>query len=187
MCSKSFSVLNLATGFTPNTTIWKLQDYFGEAMCDTNACRMFGYGLAQAMDQATNNNDWTIHSDISLQPRYGRVTTNQIIDGKYGHKMQCEASFLRRCSSLAYPMYKSTLCYVIFLSHCTQHPFSYAVQCLRTKAEFFVFQRTGLLHWCWQLKFSTAKNVTHVSDKMMHACGGTGYKKELGRFSSNVE
>ena len=78
---KSSSLLNSATGFAPNT---KLQDYFGEAMCDTNSCRMLVYGLAQAMDLVTNNNDWTIHSDLSLAPRYGQVTTNQIIDGNCG-------------------------------------------------------------------------------------------------------
>ena len=81
---QSFNLLNFATGFAPNTNIWKLQDYFGEAICDTNSCRMLVYGLAQAMDLVTNNNDWTIHSDLSLAPRYGQVTTNQIIDGNCG-------------------------------------------------------------------------------------------------------
>jgi hypothetical protein len=32
----------------------------------------------------------------------------------------------------------------------------------------------------WQVKFTAAKNVARVSDKMLHACGGTGYKPELG-------
>ncbi len=32
----------------------------------------------------------------------------------------------------------------------------------------------------WQLKFAAAKNVAHVSDKMLHVCGGTGYKPQLG-------
>jgi hypothetical protein len=32
----------------------------------------------------------------------------------------------------------------------------------------------------WQVKFSAAKNVAHVTDKMLHACGGTGYKPGLG-------
>ena len=36
------------------------------------------------------------------------------------------------------------------------------------------------MHWLWQVKFSAAKNVTSVSDKMLHACGGTGYKPVLG-------
>ena len=30
------------------------------------------------------------------------------------------------------------------------------------------------------MKFAAAKNVAHVSDKMLHACGGTGYKPALG-------
>jgi hypothetical protein len=32
----------------------------------------------------------------------------------------------------------------------------------------------------WQVKFAAAKNVAHVTDKMLHACGGTGYKPGLG-------
>src|SRR5258706_16485050 len=32
----------------------------------------------------------------------------------------------------------------------------------------------------WQVKFNAAKNVAHVVDKMLHACGGTGYKPGLG-------
>ena len=40
--------------------------------------------------------------------------------------------------------------------------------------------RPDYLPWMWQVKCSTAKNVTHVSDKMLHACGGTGYKPALG-------
>ncbi len=36
------------------------------------------------------------------------------------------------------------------------------------------------LLWLWQVKFSAAKNVAQVVDKMLHATGGTGYKKELG-------
>src|SRR5260370_31412838 len=31
-----------------------------------------------------------------------------------------------------------------------------------------------------RVKFAAAKNVAHVSDKMLHACGGTGYKPALG-------
>jgi hypothetical protein len=30
------------------------------------------------------------------------------------------------------------------------------------------------------VKFAAAKNVAHVTDKMLHACGGTGYKPGLG-------
>ena len=40
--------------------------------------------------------------------------------------------------------------------------------------------RTEYLHWLWQVKFTAAKNVTHVTDKMLHACGGTAYKPALG-------
>jgi alkylation response protein AidB-like acyl-CoA dehydrogenase len=36
--------------------------------------------------------------------------------------------------------------------------------------------RAQYLHWMWQVKFAAAKNVAHVTDKMLHACGGTGYK-----------
>jgi alkylation response protein AidB-like acyl-CoA dehydrogenase len=36
--------------------------------------------------------------------------------------------------------------------------------------------RAQFLSWMWQVKFAAAKNVTHVTDKMLHACGGTGYK-----------
>ena len=40
--------------------------------------------------------------------------------------------------------------------------------------------RSAVLHWMWQVKFAAAKNVAHVSDKMLHACGGAGYKPALG-------
>jgi alkylation response protein AidB-like acyl-CoA dehydrogenase len=40
--------------------------------------------------------------------------------------------------------------------------------------------RSTVLQWMWQVKFAAAKNVAHVSDKMLHACGGTGYKPALG-------
>ena len=40
--------------------------------------------------------------------------------------------------------------------------------------------RAQYLHWMWQVKFAAAKNVANVSDKMLHACGGTGYKPALG-------
>ncbi|MBO0874973.1 MAG: hypothetical protein J2P19_16455, partial [Pseudonocardia sp.] len=39
--------------------------------------------------------------------------------------------------------------------------------------------RAAYLHWCWQLKFSAAKNVTAVVDRMLHACGGSGYRRDL--------
>ncbi|MEK0083254.1 acyl-CoA dehydrogenase family protein [Benzoatithermus flavus] len=43
-----------------------------------------------------------------------------------------------------------------------------------------VLPRSQVLHWMWQVKFSAAKNVAHVADKMLHACGGTAYKPQLG-------
>ncbi|KAJ7375927.1 hypothetical protein OS493_037992 [Desmophyllum pertusum] len=46
----------------------------------------------------------------------------------------------------------------------------------------FSFARIGSLHpcWCWQLRFECAKNVNKATDKMMQACGGSGYKRDLG-------
>lgn len=35
-------------------------------------------------------------------------------------------------------------------------------------------------HWCFQVKIKAASNVDAVTNEMMHACGGVGYKKELG-------
>jgi alkylation response protein AidB-like acyl-CoA dehydrogenase len=43
-----------------------------------------------------------------------------------------------------------------------------------------VLPRADYLTWMWQVKFTAAKNVAQVSDKMLHACGGTGYKPALG-------
>ena len=85
-----------------------IQDYFGEAISDTNAARMLAYGMGQALDGVTNNCDWSLHKDLTKLPR------------------------------------------------------------------------ATLLHWMWQVKFNAAKNVAHVADKMLHACGGTGYKPGLG-------
>src|SRR5438874_5567668 len=39
--------------------------------------------------------------------------------------------------------------------------------------------RAKFLHWAWQIKFEAAKNVAHVVDKMLHACGGSGYKRDM--------
>ena len=39
--------------------------------------------------------------------------------------------------------------------------------------------RAEFLHWGWQIKFAAAKNVAHVVDKMLHACGGSGYKRDM--------
>ncbi len=85
-----------------------IQDYVGEAVMDTNTSRAFVFQMAKAMDELTNNCDWSIHEDLSNLPR------------------------------------------------------------------------ADVLHWMWQVKFTAAKNVATVSDKMLHACGGTGYKPELG-------
>jgi alkylation response protein AidB-like acyl-CoA dehydrogenase len=39
--------------------------------------------------------------------------------------------------------------------------------------------RANFLHWAWQIKFEAAKNVANVVDKMLHACGGSGYKRDM--------
>jgi alkylation response protein AidB-like acyl-CoA dehydrogenase len=41
------------------------------------------------------------------------------------------------------------------------------------------FARANYLHWAWQIKFEAAKNVARVVDKMLHACGGSGYKRDM--------
>ena len=41
------------------------------------------------------------------------------------------------------------------------------------------FARANFLHWSWQIKFEAAKNTAHVVDKMLHACGGSGYKRDM--------
>src|SRR4051812_50217053 len=38
--------------------------------------------------------------------------------------------------------------------------------------------RAEYLHWAWQIKFEAAKNTAHHVDKMLHACGGAGYKRD---------
>jgi len=85
-----------------------IQDYVGEAIIGTNASRMFTFSMARALDDLTNNCDWSIHKDLSVLPR------------------------------------------------------------------------SQLLPWLWQIKFQAAKNVHQVSDKMLHACGGSAYKASLG-------
>ena len=82
-----------------------IQDYVGEAVMDTNACRIFALSVAQAFDNATDNNTRV------LEPG--------------------------------------------------------------------VLARGEFLHWAWQIKFEAAKNVAHVVDKMLHACGGSGYKRDM--------
>jgi len=39
--------------------------------------------------------------------------------------------------------------------------------------------RADYLHWAWQIKFEAAKNTAHHVDKMLHACGGSGYKRDM--------
>ena len=39
--------------------------------------------------------------------------------------------------------------------------------------------RADLLHWAWQIKFEAAKNTAQHVDKMLHACGGSGYKRDM--------
>jgi alkylation response protein AidB-like acyl-CoA dehydrogenase len=82
-----------------------IQDYVGEAVMDTNACRLFVLSVAQAMDGETNDN------------------TRVLAPGELA--------------------------------------------------------RANYLHWAWQIKFEAAKNVAHVVDKMLHACGGSGYKRDM--------
>ena len=48
----------------------------------------------------------------------------------------------------------------------------------RSRTRLGELARGNYLHWLWQIKFNAAKNVAHVVDKMLHCCGGTGYKKE---------
>ena len=82
-----------------------IQDYIGEAVADTNACRLFVYSVAQALDHATADNTRTLEVGETARAEY--------------------------------------------------------------------------LHWVWQVKFEAAKNVAQVVDTMLHACGGTGYKRDL--------
>src|SRR5579884_286531 len=82
-----------------------IQDYVGEAVMDTNACRLFVLSVAQAMDRETDDN------------------TRVLAPGELA--------------------------------------------------------RANYLHWAWQIKFEAAKNVAHVVDKMLHACGGSGYKRDM--------
>ena len=82
-----------------------IQDYVGEAVMDTNACRLFVFSVAQAFDKVTDDN------------------TRVLEPGETA--------------------------------------------------------RADFLHWAWQIKFEAAKNVAHHVDKMLHACGGSGYKRDM--------
>ncbi len=83
-----------------------IQDYVGEAVMDTNACRVFVLSVAEAMDRATDNNTSVLEPGETARADY--------------------------------------------------------------------------LHWAWQIKFEAAKNVAHVVDKMLHACGGSGLQARHG-------
>ncbi|XP_064614828.1 uncharacterized protein LOC135479046 isoform X2 [Liolophura sinensis] len=85
-----------------------IQDYFGESIVSTNSCRLAAFSLAHALDQVTENNDWSIYRESQILPR---------------------SNFTR---------------------------------------------------WLQMLKFDTSRNVTTVSQHMLHSCGGTGYKTDLG-------
>jgi hypothetical protein len=39
--------------------------------------------------------------------------------------------------------------------------------------------RADFLHWAWQIKYLAAANVAEVSDTMLHACGGSAYKRDM--------
>jgi alkylation response protein AidB-like acyl-CoA dehydrogenase len=82
-----------------------IQDYVGEAIIDTNACRTFVLSVAEAMDRVTDSNRRVLQPGTTARAAY--------------------------------------------------------------------------LHWAWQMKFAAAKNVAHVVDKMLHACGGSGYKRDM--------
>ena len=84
-----------------------IQDYFGEAISETNCSRCFTFSLAKRLDKITHNCDWSIHKDSTAKPRAA-------------------------CNS-----------------------------------------------WLWQLKFTATKTAESVCDKMLHACGRTGFMKGL--------
>ena len=82
-----------------------IQDYVGEAVMDTNACRVFVMSVANAMDRVTDDNRRILEPGETARADY--------------------------------------------------------------------------LHWAWQIKFEAAKNTAHHVDKMLHACGGSGYKRDM--------
>jgi alkylation response protein AidB-like acyl-CoA dehydrogenase len=82
-----------------------IQDYVGEAVMDTNACRVFVMSVAQAMDRVTDDNRRIMEPGETARADY--------------------------------------------------------------------------LHWAWQIKFEAAKNTALHVDKMLHACGGSGYKRDM--------
>src|ERR671932_649275 len=82
-----------------------IQDYIGEAVMDTNACRIFSMSVAQAFDRVTDDNRRILEPGETARADY--------------------------------------------------------------------------LHWAWQIKFEAAKNTAQHVDKMLHACGGSGYKRDM--------
>lgn len=46
-----------------------IQDYFGDCLSSTSTSRAFSLMMCQIMDKVTNNNDWTLHSDLTYTPR----------------------------------------------------------------------------------------------------------------------
>ena len=82
-----------------------IQDYVGEAVMDTNTCRVFVLSVANAMDRVTDDNRRVLEPGETARADY--------------------------------------------------------------------------LHWAWQIKFEAAKNTAHHVDKMLHACGGSGYKRDM--------
>ncbi|CAH1791595.1 unnamed protein product [Owenia fusiformis] len=46
-----------------------IQDYFGDCISKTNSCRLSVMSIASGMDRASNNNDWSKHSDLKFDPR----------------------------------------------------------------------------------------------------------------------
>ncbi|XP_042886015.1 probable acyl-CoA dehydrogenase YngJ [Penaeus japonicus] len=46
-----------------------IQDYFGESIIDTNGSRSMAFLMARSLDDATNKNDWTAHTDLDYLPR----------------------------------------------------------------------------------------------------------------------
>jgi alkylation response protein AidB-like acyl-CoA dehydrogenase len=64
-----------------------IQDYFGEAIIDTNACRSFTFTMGKLMDDLTNNCDWSIHEDLTALPRADYLPWYWQIKAHVGDKM----------------------------------------------------------------------------------------------------
>jgi alkylation response protein AidB-like acyl-CoA dehydrogenase len=82
-----------------------IQDYIGQSIIETNACRLFVLSVCQAMDGVTDHNTRLL---------------------KLGETA-----------------------------------------------------RADFLHWAWQIKYAAASNVAEVTDRMLHACGGSAYKRDM--------